>query len=475
MKDVAFKLICKQCKKEYELFPKTYTCRDCGGQLIYDVSLEKESIKEIFRKISSSTHKNLWTYKDLLPPIDKQYIISLGEGGTPLIEAVNLAKQVGIKNLFLKDESRNPTQSFRDRAATVITSVAKMLGVRKVICASNGNMAASLAAYGSKAHLNVTVILPENVELGKLAQVHMYGSKVITFGKTVDDAIEYEISNFSFETYYHATPELNPLALEGQKTIAFELVDQLNTLDFIVIPTGSGSLAYSIWLGLKILKDADILQNIPRLVIVQPDSCAPIVWQLKNKEFKSESIKLITGIFVKNPKYIEEVVAAVKSTNGVGIAIPEEEIIEMEKKVAKYEGIFAEPSSATSIAGIQHLVSDGVIDKKDNVVAILTSSGLKTPYIIRALTQRKKTAVISKTLNTKIKILKFLEYGPSYGYEIWKQLFPTLKIQAVYQHLTELEDRGLIRASTKDRRKYFEITDKGKKVVKAFDELALLL
>lgn len=473
--DSKFKLICENCKTEYQLFPKTYFCENCGSLLKYKMTVRPEVIQVFFKKIKEKPHRQFWDYKMLLPPIESKYIVSLGEGGTPLLQAKMLGEEIGLEKLYLKDESRNPTQSFRDRAATLIVSVAKKLKVNKIICSSNGNMAAAVSAYASKAHIRATAILPENVDLGKLAQIHMYGCKVITYGKTVDDAIKYELENFSPEKYYHATPELNSLSIEGQKTIAFEIFERLGEIDFLIVPTGSGSLAYALWVGFEQLYNNELISNLPKIVVVQPVSCAPIIWRLTNREFKSENIQFVKGIYVKDPRYINEAIKAVKTTQGLGIAVDEKEIIEHEKILAKLEGIFSEPSSAASIAGVRKLVDGGVVDKKDKIVAVLTSSGLKTPYIIKALTERKKMAVISKTLNTKVKILKFLEYGPSYGYEIWKQLFPMLKIQAVYQHLSELEDRGLIKSSQKERRNYYEITNKGKKVIQAFDELALLL
>ncbi|MBM4400777.1 MAG: pyridoxal-phosphate dependent enzyme, partial [Crenarchaeota archaeon] len=197
------------------------------------------------REVKFSGPIGFWRYKQMLPPV--QHTVSLGEGGTPLHKAERLAKNLGLKELYLKDETRNPTNSYRDRAAALLTSNAIDLDFDTLICATNGNMGASLAAYSAKAGLICHLIVPEVVDVGKLAQMLAYDAIIEEFGEILDDSIRKAVAIVEETGWYQATAELNPLVVEAQKTISYEIYEQLGVPEWILVSMGSGGTVYSLW------------------------------------------------------------------------------------------------------------------------------------------------------------------------------------------------------------------------------------
>jgi threonine synthase len=211
-------LKCVKCGLELPLFPPRGKCEKCGGALEYELNLPRNS------KIKFSGQIRFWRYRPLLPPVE--HVISLGEGGTRLHRAERLAKTVGLTDLYLKDETRNPTNSYRDRAAALLTSNAIDLKYDTLICATNGNLGASLAAYSAKAGLICHVIVPKIVDVGKLAQMLAYDAVIEESGEILDDSIRKAEALAKETGWYQATSELNPLAIEAQKTISYEVSEQ---------------------------------------------------------------------------------------------------------------------------------------------------------------------------------------------------------------------------------------------------------
>jgi threonine synthase len=469
-------LKCTGCNSEYVPYPIQAVCKKCGSLLQYQYSYERIG--------KSFEGTGFWRYASLLPPVNEDNIVTLSEGGTPLRRAKNLSKKLGVKNLLLKDETTNPTNSFRDRAASLMISNALDLGYKKVICASNGNMGASIAAYTAKAGIKSTIIVPKRVDLGKLAQMHIYDAEIIEKGEIVDEAILEAEKRINGN--YQATPELNPLTIEAQKTISFEIFEQHGIPDWLIVPTGSGSTTYSLWKGFQELKALDLIKNEPRIVVVQPSGCAPITEAYKLKQDIATVEKPETralALLVANPMYGKLALQAVRESEGTSIAVPDEKTLEAERLLAKSEGIFVEPASATTIASIQTLVNQGKISESETVVCLITATGLKAPYVLEALTKeetesRRETLGLRSRgwdISTKLKILRLLDLGESYGYEIWKATDKKISIQAVYQHLEEMEKKELVDSFTKERRRYFTITKKGKRVLQALEELIALL
>ena len=468
-----FTLTCPKCHTLYSFKTNKFECEKCGTRLELSLS-NPTNFRETIEALRGKSVK-LWDFLAFFPYVNPKKIVTLGEGGTPLMKSTGLSERYKLENLYIKDETKNPTNSFRDRAASVAISHSLTLGIKNVVCATNGNMGASTAAYASKAKISSTIIVPRNVDLGKLAQISAFGGHVITVGETVDDTIEYA-KKLENRNTYPLTPELNPIALEGQKTIMYEIYLQFGIPDFIILPVGSGSTLYSLWNGLQELNKVGLINSFPKLIGVQSELCAPIYWKLKGRTPQLERCRTkALGILVKKPFFMSEAITAVKQTKGDILIVTDSDINEAERLTAKEEGLFVEPASAAVIAVIPYLTDQGIIDKADSVVALFTGSGLKASYILDTLLSTEHFPLLQPKVSTKIKILRYLSLAPSYGYEIWKSVLPNFKFQAIYQHLSELEARGLIISEKKGRRKYYKITKKGLHLLSAIEEIALLL
>jgi len=462
-------LQCLQCNRKFELYPPKHQCPECGGLLEYELDYDK------LKEVKFQGNFTFWRYKDALPPI--RNFATLGEGGTPLHKAKRLAKNLNFQTIFLKDETRNPTNSFRDRTAALLVSNALDLKYKAVVCGTNGNLGASLAAYCAKYGLICHIVIPKTVDMGKLAQMIIYDAVIEESGEIVDEAIE-RAEKLAKETgWYQATPELNPLTIEAQKTIAYEVAEQYGVPDWFIVSMGSGGTIYSVWKGFKELHQLGKINSLPKMVGVQAEGCSPIV-QAYNKEEKKKAEKFSTralAILVKNPLQIDLALKAIKESKGNAIHVSDREIFQAEQEIAKLEGIFAEPASSATIAALEKLKETRILSGKESVVCLITGSGLKTTDILQTITKKRRTLISNVELTTKEKILGILEKEDSYGYKIWKKLGKIMTRPAIYQHLNELEQRGLIISYSKDGRRFFKITERGRRVLQAIEELKVLL
>ncbi|MBN1802680.1 MAG: pyridoxal-phosphate dependent enzyme [Candidatus Lokiarchaeota archaeon] len=417
-----------------------------------------------------------------MPSIKDDYKVSLGEGCTPLRASKKLGKKLSINNLFFKDETTNPTNSFKDRAAALLISHARSWNYQSVICASNGNQGASIAAYASLEAMECVNVIPEEIDVGKRAQMIAYNSKIVVSGKTVDDAIN-EVLKPKYDVYYQCTPEHNPLTIEAQKTIAFELVNKGIPPDWVIVPMGSGGLIVSLWNGFRELFEAKVIQSLPKLVGVQSQASAPIVQEFEKnvglkKVYGDTSHKSrALGILVVDPMYHELAIKAILDTRGRALAIPENIMISSAEELARNEGIFAEPASALTISALNSLIQKNEINKEHNVVCLITGSGLKTPHVLDAISNRAKTAGSSNILSTKLKLLSQISLSEKKGIHgsKLKEIIGTISLPAIYQHLKELEAKNLITRKKEGKTVLYFITDNGKKALEALDILITLL
>jgi threonine synthase len=463
-------LRCTRCGSTFTLYPPRDICEKCGGALEYKINLSRS------RKINFSGSMRFWRYRTLLPPV--KHTISLGEGGTLLHKAERLAESVGLKELYLKDETRNPTNSFRDRAASLLTSNAIDLECDTLVCATNGNLGASLAAYSAKAGLICHVIVPKLVDVGKLAQMLIHDAVIEEFGEIVDESIR-KAKKLEKETgWYQATAELNPLVIEAQKTIAYEVYEQFGVPNWFITSMGSGGTIHSVWKGFKELQQLGMTECLPKMIGVQLEGCAPIVKTFSEKRSKQAKISKPSthalAVLVANPLQGEFATKAIKESKGFALSVSDFESFSAEIQIAKLEGMFAEPASSATIAALKKLIAEGKIGKNESVVCLITGSGLKATDVLQALTKKHKTAGIGLELSTKEKILRILNRKDAYGYDLWKKLGKTITRAAVYQHLNKLSEKGLIAGYSKDGRKFFKITERGKRVLRAFNDLRVL-
>ena len=480
---VTEKIVCKNCQAELNQLQRSHTCPQCSAALVeYEFDLSKTDL------VVKTSEKGIWRYRSFLPQFDKT--ISLGEGQTPLRKALHLFQDK--VNLFLKIEGSNPTGSYLDRISPLMVSDAINRDMQSLVCASDGNLGASLSAYCAAAQIKCFCVAPKSTSPEKRTQMLAYGAEVIDYGETIDDSLDLAVKMIE-KGRYQATPEFNILTIEGAKTISLEIIEQQNTfgslqeLEYIIIPMGSGGLLYSIWKGLKQAKEFNLIpsnQKLPKIIGVQVEGYDSItksfdagnsIQEITKKNISKN--KLADAIMVRNPIFGEKAVQSIKESNGIAISVSEKEIIAASKLLGKKEGIFAELSSATVIAAVDNLLKEKILPQNATMLAIITASGMKTSRAFQKSTTQDNKVESLRSMGTKIEVLKIINSKESnFGYGIWKSLGQMISLQAVYQHLKELQKRELIiEIETKDRQKRYSVTTKGKQLIKKMNELEELL
>ncbi|MFC1714155.1 threonine synthase [Candidatus Poribacteria bacterium] len=316
-------------------------------------------------------------YREYLPVTDETPIVTLKEGDTPLLRANNLSEAIGGGlEIHLKYEGINPTGSFKDRGMTMAVSKAVENGSKAVMCASTGNTSASAAAYSAQAKLDCVVLVPEgSIALGKLSQALMHGAKVVPIQGNFDDALTL-VRTITEKHPITLVNSLNPYRIEGQKTGAFEICDVLGSVpDYHAIPVGNAGNITAYWKGYKEYKSKGVIETLPKMVGFQAEGSAPIV----RGHIIENPQTLATAIKIGNPASWQSAEAARDESGGMIDTVTDDEIIEAYKMLAQLEGMFVEPASAASVAGVIKLNKAGYFRKGDCIVCILTGHGLKDP------------------------------------------------------------------------------------------------
>lgn len=315
-------------------------------------------------------------YREYLPITDKTPLITLHEGNTPLIKAEKIGKELGGIELYFKYDGLNPTGSFKDRGMVMAVAKALENGSKAIMCASTGNTSASAAAYAARSGIQCIVVIPDgNIALGKLAQALMYGAKVIAIKGNFDEALKavVDITNKYPITLVNS---INPFRLQGQKTSAFEICDTLGkTPDYLAIPVGNAGNISAYWMGFKEYKENGKVSNLPKMIGFEAEGSAAIV---QNRVIENPQT-LATAIKIGNPASWKLAVNAANESNGFIDSVTDDEILEAYKMLTREEGIFAEPASAASLAGVIKTYKTGKLKKGDVVVSVLTGNGLKDP------------------------------------------------------------------------------------------------
>ncbi|WP_339063956.1 threonine synthase [Tepidibacillus marianensis] len=316
-------------------------------------------------------------YQEFLPINEETPILSLHEGDTPLIEAKRLSKELGLR-LFLKFEGMNPTGSFKDRGMVLAVSKALEEGSKKVICASTGNTSAAASAYAAQAGIESIVVIPEgNIALGKLAQAMMYGAKVISIQGNFDEALAI-VREIAKREEYTLVNSVNPYRIEGQKTAAFEVVDVLGEApEYLAIPVGNAGNITAYWKGFKEYYEAGKSHQLPKMIGFEAEGAAALV----RGEPIAQPETVATAIRIGNPASWNGAMNAVQESDGLIDSVTDEEILAAYLRVAKTEGVFVEPGSAASLAGIIKKHQQGYFKEGATVVSVLTGHGLKDPNI----------------------------------------------------------------------------------------------
>jgi threonine synthase len=380
------RLECIECGKKHDLSTVVNTC-SCDGllEIGYDLSEVRFNLED-----RAAIPPHVWKYRKLLPISGVP--VSLMEGGTPLYRCKRLEEVCGIKELYVKHEGMNPTGSFKDRGMTVGVSRAAELGIKTVACASTGNTSASMAVYAAKAGLKAIVLLPTgHVALGKVAQALMHGAKVLAINGNFDDALLL-IQRVCSEKGFYLLNSVNPYRLEGQKTIAFEIVDQLASYDVervpdrVIVPVGNAGNISAIYKGFREFHELDIICDVPMMTGIQASKSAPIVDAFRRGLAEIEPVAnphtLATAIRIGNPINAPKALRAIRQSNGVAESVTDEEILKAQKDLARLEGIGVEPASAASIAGLRKLVAQGAIGHEEVIVCVATGHLLKDPEAV---------------------------------------------------------------------------------------------
>ncbi len=335
---------------------------------------------------------SVWKYKEILPIEKEESIVSLAEGGTGLHRCKRLGRKLGLRKIYVKNEGENPTGSFKDRGMTVAISKAKELGKKKVLCASTGNTAASLAAYSARAGMECIVLVPKGkVAGGKMLQVAMHGAKIIQVKGDFDQALETALVLAERKRELYLMNSVNPYRLEGQKTLAFEITDQLDskTPDIVILPVGNGGNISAAWKGFTEFQQLSITKTRPRMIGIQAEKAAPIAKAVKRRENKILPVHnpqtIATAIRIGSPVNWPKVLKAIKESKGTAETVTDTEILEAQRELATLEGIFVEPASAASIAGLKKLRANRMVDASETIVCVTTGHGLKDPSVLKRL------------------------------------------------------------------------------------------
>ncbi len=384
------------CGARFELNERLYVCPGCGGLL--DVALgspadtDPERLRAVWTRrlasFDSRDRSGVWRYRELLPFADDAPVVTLAEGNTPLYTAPVSADYCGLDALTLKHQGSNPTGSFKDTGMTTALTQALILGVRTVVCASTGNTAASLAAYAARAKLQCAILVPRGqISHAKLAQSLDYGAAVLELDGNFDDAMRV-IRELADEESIYLVNSINPFRIEGQKTVAVELLHQRGwrVPDHVVVPGGNLGNSSALGKGFKELKDLGLIDRLPRLSVVQAEGAAPFASLFESGSEVLTPIEqpqtLATAIKIGAPVSWKKALRAVLESNGRVLSVSEQEIADA-KAIIGRDGVGCEPASATTVAGIKRLVADGFIGSDTDVVAVLTGHILKdTDYAI---------------------------------------------------------------------------------------------
>jgi len=400
------KLVCRECNKEYTPILR-HICDECFGPL--DTVYDYDSI-DLTPNSFTDRVKSLWRYIELLPLNDPDKAVDLGAGFTPLQKSIGLGERLGLKNLFIKNDSVNPSFSFKDRPATVAVSKSLEFNLNAVGCPSTGNLAAATAAHAARAQLPCYIFVPSDIEPNKIVQASAYGAQVVAVKGTYDDANRmltqaadmYKIGvvNVNIRSYY----------VEGSKTLGFEVAEQLGweAPDHVIVPTASGALLCAIKKGFDELVEVGLLDDCgTKITAAQGAGCAPIVDAIKKgKDFITpiETPRtLAKSLAIGDPGDGIYALNTIKDSKGFAEDPVDQEIRDGIRLLAKSEGIYTEPAGGVSIAALKRLIDDGNIDRDENVVCYVTGNGLKTPEAISS--QLPKPIVVEPNIQSLAPIL----------------------------------------------------------------------
>lgn len=375
---------CGLCGQVFSPENIRYRCDSCNDPLL--VSYDYASLaKKITVESLATRQPGVWKYRKLLPVSPSTEPVSLAEGATPMHEAKTLARSVGLSKLFLKDEGRNPTGAFKDRGTTVGMTIAVERGVHSVGTVSHGNMGMSVAAYAARAGRTCYILAPVDIISARLLYLSVYGAKVIQVIGRYDSMYDESLKIAEEHGVLFINCD-NPFRTEGQKTLAFEIVEGLgwNAPDWVVAPASSGGLVSALYKGFLEFKELGIVPDVPRIAVVQPEDAQPIASAFENgaetvRRVNHEFTSIVRSLGNPYPPSGNRVLRLLRELDGTAIAVPDEETTAAQRDLARMEGVCAEPAGAIALAGLRRLIKLGKVNKDEKVVLIVSGFGFRDP------------------------------------------------------------------------------------------------
>jgi threonine synthase len=376
-------LECAFCHREYEARRVYNVCAECGKPLLVRYDLKRIS-KILSRQTLYARRADLWRYRELLPVRREENIVSLGEGWTPLQHVKNLGAAVGVAELYVKDESLNPTQSFKARGMSVAVSMAKELGIQKLAAPSAGNAAGALAAYCARAGIPAYLFMPRDTPRANIIECEVTGAHVTLVDGLITDCGAEVARRKEDEGWFDVSTLKEPYRVEGKKTLGYELAEQSGWVlpDVIIYPTGGGTGLVGMWKAFDEMQELGwIGEKRPRMVSVQAAGCAPIVRAYDKGERFAEEVTNATTVAsgLRVPKAIGDflILDAIKESDGTAITVTDEELIAGARELARREGIFAAPEGGACVPALRKLIERGKVKPDERVVLFNTGSGIK--------------------------------------------------------------------------------------------------
>lgn len=377
-------LKCSGCSKEYSHHELHTFCPACQSPLLslYDLKRVRQKVD---RDEISHRKKGMWRWHELLPVLKKENQIFLGEGDTPLLSLPHLENELGLSNLYVKDESSNPTGSFKARGLAAAVSKAKELGVEKLIIPTAGNAGGAMAAYAARAGLRAHIFMPKDTPFANIEESRMAGAEVILVDGLISDAAGMAGEMARAEGWFDVSTFKEPYRVEGKKVMGYELAESFDWSlpDVIIYPTGGGTGLVGMWKAFDELEALGWLENTkrPRMVSVQADGCAPVVKAFKEGasfcDFWINAHTIASGLRVPKSFADHLILQNIYESQGTAIAVSDESILDSQRQLATMEGIFAAPEGAATLAALKELIKQGWVHPEERIVLFNTGSGLK--------------------------------------------------------------------------------------------------
>jgi threonine synthase len=377
-------LKCMKCGRTYNPSAVRYVCPTCGNDGILEVLYDYDRVRTVItrKRLENDPDLSMWRYLALLPIEERPPSLTLQIGWTPLYASQRVGPQLGLDHVWFKDDGRNPTASLKDRASAIAIAKAGELSEHIITAATTGNAGSSLAGLAANAGITAYIFAPASAPAGKIAQLRVFGSHLFLVNGNYDQAFDLCMEATERFGWYNRNTAFNPYMVEGKKTVALEIAEQLHfeAPDKVIIPVGDGCIISGVAKGFRDLMALGLIDHMPQLIAVQAEGCAPIVRAIISGE---------PVVYMENPKSCADSIVAgiprnhfmavrdIRSSGGLAVTVSDDEIIDAIEFLGRSEGIFAEPAAAASVAALRKLADSGDLCRKDRVAVLITGNGLK--------------------------------------------------------------------------------------------------